>query len=191
MHMPNYSRRKLIRSIRNNLRGINVTFSVELFPTDMKYLASVSVELNNAAHFFSSFANVSKDDMMKMNRTFSQDGLGDFAPWQYEDRIRAARLVEKRKKKLSHKELASRTKVTSFIAKQKSRQEYEPLFGPIIDQALIEPLHLTNNNWQFLFMQVFDIALGRSNISSTVNKISSFPDNSPFRLFLRALKIKV
>mgnify|MGYP001794254059 CR=1 FL=1 len=67
--------------------------------------------------FFSSFANVSKDDMMKMNRTFALDGSGDFAPWQYEDRIMAVRLVETQKKKLSDKELAARTTVTSFIAK--------------------------------------------------------------------------
>ena len=54
---------------------------------------------------------------MKMNRTFALDGSGDFAPWQYEDRIMAVRLVETQKKKLSDKELAARTTVTSFIAK--------------------------------------------------------------------------
>ena len=41
-------------------RGITVTFSVELLPTDMKYLASVSGELNNAAHFFFIFCQCVK-----------------------------------------------------------------------------------------------------------------------------------
>ena len=39
-----------------------VTFSFELVPSDMKFLAFLNGELSNAATYFSSFANVSKAD---------------------------------------------------------------------------------------------------------------------------------
>jgi len=42
--------------------GINVRFALELLPSDMKWLAFYSGELNNAAYYFSSFGNVNESD---------------------------------------------------------------------------------------------------------------------------------
>ena len=44
------------------LNGCTVEFKFELIPGDMKWIASVSGELSNSAHYFSSFANVNKHD---------------------------------------------------------------------------------------------------------------------------------
>ena len=41
--------------------GERVTFESELVPSDMKWLATMSGKLNNAAHYFSSFGNVRND----------------------------------------------------------------------------------------------------------------------------------
>ena len=43
-----------------HVRSFSVKFSLELFPSDMKFLASYSGELSNAAIFFSSFGNVNE-----------------------------------------------------------------------------------------------------------------------------------
>ena len=56
--------------------------------------------------------------------------------------------VEKLKAKMSKQPLSDstkRSKVTSFIAQKKSREEFEPPLGNIIDKAHVEPLHLKNN----------------------------------------------
>lgn len=44
------------------VRNHRVKFSLKLFPSDMKFLASYSGELNNAAHYFSSFGDVNDDN---------------------------------------------------------------------------------------------------------------------------------
>ena len=61
--------------------------------------------------------------------------------------------VEAFKKKVALEKYSVKTKtpkITDFIAKQKSRQEFLPLLGNFIDKAHVEPLHLKNNAWQFL-----------------------------------------
>ena len=49
---------QVIESKEYFVKQCRVTFSFELVPADMKWLASVSGELSNAAYYFSSFANV-------------------------------------------------------------------------------------------------------------------------------------
>ena len=56
-------------------------------------------------------------------------------------------------------EKAKRSKVTDFIAKQNSRQEFVPLLGSYIDKAHVEPLHLKNNAWQYFFKAVLIVAI--------------------------------
>ena len=66
-----------------------VTFAFELLPADMKWLAFVSGELPNSAKYFSSFANVSADNIQVMGATCG--GPGDyFKPWNYDDRVKVA-----------------------------------------------------------------------------------------------------
>ena len=38
--------------------------------------------------------------------------------------------------------------VTKFILGKHSRQEFEPLLGPVVDKAKCEPSHFGNNCWQ-------------------------------------------
>ena len=56
--------------------------------------------------------------------------------------------VNEYKKKIKGKNVSANTKrsnVTSFIAKQKSWQEFVPLVAELVDRAHVEPLHLKNN----------------------------------------------
>ena len=50
-----------------------------------------------------------------------------------------------RNKKKLNPNLTVRSKITIFIAKQKSWQEFALLVGDLIDKSHIEPLHLKNN----------------------------------------------
>ena len=56
-----------------------VTFTFELLPSDMKFLTFLNGELNNAATYFSSFANVSKGDCITLNDKF---GLTNDSKWK-------------------------------------------------------------------------------------------------------------
>ena len=47
------------------IEGISISFSFELIPADMKWLAFISGELPNSATYFSSFVNVSESDKGK------------------------------------------------------------------------------------------------------------------------------
>ena len=68
--------------------------------------------------------------------------------WDYNERVKVAKLVAKFKETLPKdlKPKNFRSKVTSFIAAKKSRQEFEPLVDEYIDLAHVEPLHLKNNS---------------------------------------------
>ncbi len=95
----------------------------------MKWLAFVSGELLNSAKYFSSYLP------MYLQITFrlwvpTCGELGDyFKPWNYDNRVKIAQKVETLKRKLTPKQLSARTKVTEFIASQKSQQEFEPILG--------------------------------------------------------------
>lgn len=93
---------------------------------------------------------------------------------------------------MTPKQLTGRTKVTEFIAKNKSRPEFEPVLGPVIDKAVVEPLHLANNTWQFLFSELFSYVLySKTVIPGNVKNISDLEKNCCLRRFLRCLKTKV
>lgn len=168
-----------------------VTFAFELLPADMKWLAFISGELPNSAKYFSSFADVSTDTIQLMGRTCG--GPSDyFKPWNYQHRVKVTQKVEAFKSKLTPKQLSARTKVTEFIASQKSRQEFEPILGPFVNKALAEPLHLANNNWQFLFTELFTFVLhSKTKIPSSAVYITDLPDNCALRKFLLCLKKEV
>lgn len=62
-------------------------------------------------------------------------------------RQKVATAVEKMKADISKKKIAKatkRTKITTFIARQKSRKEFVPLMSNLIDKAQVGPLHLKN-----------------------------------------------
>ena len=124
----------------------NVSFSFELLPGDMKFLAYVNGELSNAGKYFSSFSNVCQDDSNSLTGKFGESQDCKWKPWQYKQRISIVHQVDDFKKKLPNHLAAStkRSKVTQFIAGKKSRQEVKPLIGKLCDKEVVEPLHLKN-----------------------------------------------
>ena len=121
-------------------KPVNVKFVIGELPNDMKMLAFLAGELTNSATYFSTFADVSKNNMVNCRGTFGSGKSDTWKPWKYAQRVKNAKAVEIFKQKLnpSLAKSTSRSKVTTFIAKQKSRQEFVPLVSDLIDKAHIE-----------------------------------------------------
>ena len=81
--------------------GVQVTFSFELVPSDMKFLCFLKGELNNSASYFSSFANVSKADCTTLNGKFGNMPNCKWKPRPYRQRLDMAKQVSKFKDKIS------------------------------------------------------------------------------------------
>ena len=109
-------------------RGHEVTFKLKLIPADQKWVASMSGELNNAATYFSSFANVSQDTKGTMGGCIGKHAKATWKPWSYNRRIEF-------KNTLKDPENKERNKVTAFITKEKSRQEQAPSLGKYVDSV--------------------------------------------------------
>lgn len=84
-----------------------------------------------------------------------------------------------------------RSKVTEFIARQKSRQEFTPLVGKLIDNAHVEPMHLKNNAWQYFFKALLKESIGKSNILPSQKTFSDVPEDSCFANMVTALQYEV
>ena len=136
-------------------------------------------------------ANVCTDDKWDVNKTFGHGEKNEWKPWTYNDRVAAARNVKKFKATLSKKKLAAKTvrnKVTTYISENKSRQEFEPPIGRLIEKAHAEPLHLKNNACQLIHKLMLCEAIGKSALPPSVSKFSEVPSNSPFAKFIGILK---
>ena len=92
-------------------------------------------------------------------------------------------------KQLSEKQF--RTKVTDFISKENSRQEFVPLIGKLIEKAHVEPLHVKNNAWQYFLKGVLKEAISKSKLSGACKKFNDVPKDSPFSRVVTALKLKL
>lgn len=79
-------------------------------------------------------------------------------------------------------------KVLDFIKDQKSRQEFEPIIGQIINAGYAEPLHNGNNEWQFWHSFVTDIAVSKSQIPQNCNELNKLPSDSTFICYINCLK---
>ena len=101
-------------------KGYQVRFAIKLIASDMKWASSFSGELNNAATYFSPFANFSQSNKHTM---FGSIGGSDatWQPWSYEKRLEVARKVQNFKKRLKDPDKKQRGEVTKFIAQNKSR----------------------------------------------------------------------
>lgn len=176
------------------VEGQKVSFTFELVPGDMKWVASFGGELNNAAHYFSTFANVCESDKDKMGGTIGTGPEDTWRPWTYEERVNVAKKVEKLTNDLKTSPLAESTKhakVLKLIRSEKSRQQAVPVLGKLIDKALAEPLHNMNNAWQYFNINAINLALDLSCIPQNINSVSELPENDPFRLYLNAVKKKL
>lgn len=115
-----------------------IRFKFAEFPNDMKMLAFLGGELTNGAKYFSTFADISSDKLCDVSKSFGPEHHNDFRPWEYHKRLAVAKKVADLKGKLNKTQLAPRTKrskVTAFIASNKSRQEFESFIGKFIDRA--------------------------------------------------------
>ena len=170
-----------------------VTFSFELVPSDMKFLAFLNGELSNAATYFSSFANVSKADSCLLGKEFGTAPTCKWKPWSYAERLNVAKKVANFKKKLSNKvsEKTNRSKVTNFIASNHSRQEFLPLIGKLSDKVMVEPLHLKNNGSQQLHAMFLQQVLSICSLPFQLNSISELPHTSPMSKYLVAMECQV
>ena len=169
-----------------------VKFVVGELPNDMKMLAFLAGELSNSATFFSTFADVSKDNLVNCKGSFGPEKSNTWKPWSFDKRVKLAKAVENYKQKLSPSlsKNTARNKITTFIAKQNSRQEFVPLLGDIIDKAHIEPLHLKNNACALAHRYLLKLVLSWSNISSNISSFSQVPPKCLFFKYVETLRTK-
>ena len=170
-----------------------VNFVVSELPNDMKMLAFLAGELSNSATFFSTFANVSKDNLVNCKGTFGPEKSNTWTPWSFDERVKVAKaVVEKYKQKLSPtlSKNTTQNKITTFIAKQNSRQEFVPLLGDNIDKAHIEPLHLKINACALAHRYLLKLVLSWSNLSSNISSFSQVPSKCLFFKYVETLRSK-
>ena len=158
-------------------------FKVELIPSDMKWAATFSGELSNAAHFFSPFGNVSESNKCTVN--------GCLGPAEtYQDRLEVTAKVTAKKEELEKTALAEstkRSKVLNYIQSLNSRQEYVPVLKKLVDKMYVEPLHNANNGWLQLHVLILSHANDKSGIPSTCTDFSKMTD-CPLASHLLTLK---
>ena len=171
-------------------RGYEVSFKLKLVPADQKWVASMSGELNNAATYFSSFANVNQDNKGTMGGSIGEHSNATWKPWNYDDRMKTVKKVEKFKKKLKDPVKKERNKVTAFISKERSRQEYAPALGKYVDCVKAEPLHNTNNAWQHFFTFMLAIAMQYTdpNVLKAVTAFTELTSSVPIVKFMYCIR---
>jgi hypothetical protein len=81
------------------VNGKNVKFEFAEIPNDMKMLCFLTGELSNSSKYFSTFGNVSYDDMSKVDFTFGHSKNSKWKPWAYEKRLTVAKKVVDLEKK--------------------------------------------------------------------------------------------
>lgn len=162
----------------------NAKFSFDLVPSDMKRGSTFSGELPNSAHYFSAFGNVSNDDKSSLG-TLGTSASCMWKPWLYEERLKTTAKVEPKRRELEQTNLATSTKRNKLDLK--SRQEYPPILGPLIDNIYAEPLHNGNNAWQQLHAHILAHSNGKSSIPSSCTDPFEFPECA-LALYLASLK---
>ena len=167
-----------------------VTFTLELVPSDMKFLAFLNRELNNAATYFSSFANVSTEDCVTVNGKFGLTNDCKWKPWPYKERLSIAKQVEGFKVKLPSNCAASikRMEVIQLIAGKNSRQEFQPLIGKLCDKEVVEPLHLKKNGVQHLHTMLLNLAMSSSNLPQNISSLSELSPAWAMSRYIKALE---
>ncbi len=131
-----------------------ISFEFAICASDQKWLASANGELNNNATYPSSFANVTKQNMDKVDGQFGVT----WTKWDFETKLKDAKAVEEMKRKeemkirkkvgRGQKVEVPRNKITKFIADRKSRTEKQPPLGKYGMKCMVEPLHIMNLGWQ-------------------------------------------
>ncbi|KAK3722872.1 hypothetical protein QZH41_020446 [Actinostola sp. cb2023] len=180
------------------VQGDSVTFECKLIPSDQKWMASMAGELNNAATYFSSFANVSKSNVKTIGGTIGDDSSCTWKKWRYEQRMKDVDEVKafKARNKIPENSKSSnhRGKVTAHIASRKSRQEFSPPLGKYVDNFKPEPLHNSNNAWQHWNLDILTTAMkltDRAVINKANGDITQLPSITPMAKYMSLLKYKM
>ena len=71
-------------------KGNNIMFKFELIPADMKWVSSMCGELNNAALYFSPFANVNQKNKGTIDGSIGGH-KATWQPWEYKNRLKTVR----------------------------------------------------------------------------------------------------
>ena len=174
----------------------DVKFEVKLIPADMKWLSIFSGELNNAATYPCPFANVRKDELQERGHTLGDGSGHKWQPWSYQFRENVVSKVSKFKKTLKAPNNAAQTrrnreKICEKIAQLKSRQEFEPVLGHMVQLAKCDPLHLGNNCWGHWHMLLFNYVMNKAKIENSVQSVFQLPESNPLRKHLKALKFQM
>lgn len=108
--------------------------------------------------------------------------------------MKVASAVEKFKREVDKTKLAmstKRSKVTTFIAQQHSRQEFKPLIGKRVDNIHVDPLHVKNNACAYTHRFFLDELLNQCSRDVTGTSLfANLPPNSKFVKYVHALKNK-
>ena len=182
------SEMKVIQQKSYMVAGMEVTFTVDLVPSDQKWLATASGELSNAATYPSSFGNVTNANINQPTGTFGEGPEHSWRPWSYDKQLSDAAAVAKFKT-----DKTPRAKVTKFIADLKSRQETLPPLSDFIKKAKVEPLHIMNLAWQRWNHEVLLVVLDTTD-AATLRKaktVFQLPDEAPFAQYLRILRKEI
>lgn len=106
--------------------------------------------------------------------------------------LKVAKAVAKFKAELDKRKLAESTRrknTTKFSAEQKSRQEFLPPLGKLVDNIHVDSLHLKNNACAHAHRYFLDELLNQC--SQGIHNYSSFfklPKNSKFVKYVETLK---
>ena len=176
------------------INGYVVKFEFSEIPNDMKMLCFLGGELSNIAKYFSSFGNVTYDDMANLQFTFGRADTNQWKPWDYGKRVKVVKQVEELESKLAKTTLSASTKrgkITSLIAEKQSRQEFAPRIGKLIEKAHVEPLHLKNNACALLFSLILEFSIEISKLPQNVNEFQKVSTHSPFFRLMTSLKTEV
>ena len=84
-----------------------------------------------------------------------------------------------------------RTKVCNYIASLKSRQEFEPILGRIIQNAKCDNLHVGNNCWGHWHKLLFTHVLAKAKVPTSTKSVFQLPEDSSLRKHLKALRFKL
>ena len=83
------------------------------------------------------------------------------------------------------------TKICKKIAELKSRQEFQPVLGPMVQLAKCDPLNLGNNCWGHWHMLLFNHVMSKSKVGNAIKSVYQLPESNPLRKHLKALKFKM
>ncbi|KAJ7391279.1 hypothetical protein OS493_019411 [Desmophyllum pertusum] len=81
--------------------------------------------------------------------------------------------------------------VCQFIANLKSRQEYEPILGPLVQNAKSDSLHVGNNCWGHWHKRLFTKVMEYAKVGTNVKTVFQLPENNASRKYLKTLRFKM